>query len=217
MRTSFLSQSITVISEFERQYFAPNSSKNECSLCGGNLEAIYSNNKIIKCNNTCETGEEEKCLTCYREKNECKSCNIGYKLVNGKCKIDYALKITYLSTSVNELVTLISAPTSFYSVEKMIIDGKIFTRTKSYNFPNIGNHTVYYIFSKTLRPSNRALFQNLNRITEVSFSNFDEYIPDIDFELMFSNCINLISVDLSKFAVGTKANFNLHYRAAKSS
>ena len=181
---------------------------NECSLCGGNLETIYSNNKIIKCNNTCETGEEEKCLTCYRDKSECKSCNIGYKLVNGKCKVDYTLKITYLSTYENELVTLIS---SVYRVEKMIIDGKVITPTKSYNFPNIGNHTVYYKFSKTLRPSNRALFQNLNRITEVSFSNFDEYIPDIDFELMFSYCTNLISVDLSKFAVGTKANFNLHY------
>ena len=182
--------------------------KNECSLCGGNLEAIYSNNKIIKCNNTCEIGEEEKCLTCYRGKNECKSCNIGYKLVNGKCKTDYTLKITYLSTSVNESVKLIY---SIYRVEKMIIDGIIVTPVTSYNFPNIGYHTVYYKFMETYAPSNRALFQNLNSITEVSFSNFDEYIPDIDFELMFRYCTNLTSVDLSKFAVGTKANFNLHY------
>ena len=60
---------------------------NECSSCG-NLKSIYYNNKIIKCNYTCETGDEEKCLTCDKDKDECISCNTGYKLVNGKFKPD---------------------------------------------------------------------------------------------------------------------------------
>jgi hypothetical protein len=81
---------------------------NECSSCG-NLKSIYNNNKIIKCNNTCETGDEEKCLTCDKDKDECTKCNNGYKLVNGKCKSDYLIKASYLSTSPNDQVNLFSS------------------------------------------------------------------------------------------------------------
>ena len=63
---------------------------NECSSCG-NLSSIYYNNKIVKCISTCETGDEEKCLTCNTDKDECLNCNTGYKLVNGKCKPDYLI------------------------------------------------------------------------------------------------------------------------------
>ena len=59
---------------------------NECIKCGSGIEPIFENGKIIKCNNPCEVGEGEKCLSCYEDKNECKTCNIGYNLTSsGKC------------------------------------------------------------------------------------------------------------------------------------
>ena len=38
----------------------------------------------------CEIGDEEKCHKCHR--NECASCNLGFKLSKGKCIIDYSIK-----------------------------------------------------------------------------------------------------------------------------
>ena len=64
---------------------------NECISCG-DLENIYENGKIIECKNTCETGPGEKCLTCYEDKIACKSCNTGYKLVDGKCRPDFLIE-----------------------------------------------------------------------------------------------------------------------------
>jgi hypothetical protein len=49
---------------------------NECISCG-DFDSVYDdNNKIIKCNKICETGEEDKCLTCEGDTNNCGSCNI---------------------------------------------------------------------------------------------------------------------------------------------
>ena len=117
---------------------------NECTSCG-NLKNVYYNNKIIKCNNTCELGED--CIECYKDKNECKKCNNGYKKVNGICKPDYFIKAIYLSSSDGEEVTLFN---SWYtsSVIRMIIDGNNITPTSKYNFPKEGSHTVYYKFKK---------------------------------------------------------------------
>ena len=64
---------------------------NICTDCG-NLVSVIENGKIIKCNTPsknkilCEIGQEEKCLTCVENKKECKTCNIAYKLVEGKCE-----------------------------------------------------------------------------------------------------------------------------------
>ena len=55
---------------------------------------------------TCETWEEEKCLTCDKVKNICSSCNIGYKLVNGLCKPDYFIKAVFKTIQVGDNVEL---------------------------------------------------------------------------------------------------------------
>ena len=135
-------------------------------------------------------------------------CEEGYKLVNGKCKADYLIKATYLSVSPNEQVDLISS--SSY-ISQMIIDGKIITPTEKYNFPEKGYHTIYYKFRKATysTSSNIRFFRNKNRLITVSFSDFDDYIPDISFEDIFCQCTNLTSVDLSKIALNLNKNYNL--------
>ncbi len=62
------------------------SSLNGCTSCFPGLKPIYRNNKIIECHNPCQTGAGDKCLTCYKNINKCKSCNTGYTLTSsGKC------------------------------------------------------------------------------------------------------------------------------------
>ena len=180
---------------------------NECTSCG-NLKSVYYNNKIIKCNKTCEIGDEEKCLTCYTDKIECKTCNIGYKLVNGKCKPDYFIKAIYYSSPDQEEVDLINLR-YLDRVSRMIIDGKNIAPTSKYNFPKEGYHTIFYKFKKVLDNSGvTSLFSGLDRIFSVNFSEFNEYIPDITFENMFSGCTNLTSVDLSKITLNLNFNAN---------
>ena len=171
--------------------------KNDCYSCGS-LQSIYNNNKIIKCNNTCETGDEEKCLTCHNNKSECQSCNIGYQLVKGKCKSEYLIKVTYFTISPNEEIEL----TDMYKldIKKMLIDGENVSPTQNYNFPEKGNHTVYFGFFLWTIMYNYYLFYGNERIISASILNFDEYIPCISFTGMFSGCTNLISVDISKIS-----------------
>ena len=183
---------------------------NECYSCGS-LESIYNNdNKIIKCNRICETGDEEKCLTCYENKAECKSCNIGYKLVKGKCKADYLIKVTYLTISPNEEINL-RYESRDWDISKMIIDGENVSPKWQYTFPEKGYHTVYFNFMEYIPLTfglSTYIFSENERIVSATFLNFDEYFPMIDFEGMFSNCINLTSIDFSRISLNYKLNFN---------
>ena len=169
---------------------------NECITCGYKLIPVTKNNKIIKCNYTCEIGEEEKCLICSNKTNECEKCNLGYKLKDGKCEINYLIKATYTSYSEDEPITLIANQNT--KITQMIVDGKNITPIKTYDFPERGDHTVYFLFGKVTSSSSTGIFRNLDRLKSIHFSDFNEYFPDINFKWMFTDCINLISVDLSK-------------------
>ena len=177
-------------------------SNNQCTDCG-DLESVYLNGKIIACNNTCETGLEEKCLSCHKSKIECTSCNIGYKLVNGKCKPDFFIKAIY-DVKKTGYWDLFYASKSYFT--QLIIDGKNITNTeKSYYFETIGEHIAYFKFRMTGGSSSNmnSLFYENEYLKTVVFSSFDEGLsnnkhPDFSFSATFQNCKNLISVDFSK-------------------
>ena len=83
----------------------------------------------------------------------------------------------------------------------MIIDGKNITPIYKYNFPEKGYHTVYIKFKKaTSNPSVESIFSQMDRLISITFSNFDDYIPNISFRQMFYKCTNLTSVDLSNIS-----------------
>ena len=68
---------------------------NICHSCKYSLEPLYRDGKIVSCDYTCITGEEEKCATCLKE-NICSSCNEGYMLIKGKCIFYYySFRATY--------------------------------------------------------------------------------------------------------------------------
>ena len=207
---------------------------NECISCG-DLTNIYENGKIIECKNSCEIGPGEKCLTCEEDKIECKSCNTGYKLINGKCRPDFLIEAVFQTNADGDVIDLFSINNN---VIQMIIDGENITAIRDkrqYLFKKAGNHTVYLKFRKRYDYSysyTNVIFFNSQKLIYAAFSDFDEYISDISFNNLFQSCTNLISVDLSKIAMNTKGsstymfegctnlvfvNFNLNFYQARNS
>ena len=117
----------------------------ECFDCG-NLQSVYENNKITECK--CTIGEDENCSKCDYDTNECEQCNIGYELINGKCKTDYFLKVVYYVDNAEEEIELIN---DIQTITHMYIEGeKIITywnTENTYKFKEAGNQTVYFQFN----------------------------------------------------------------------
>ena len=186
----------------------------ECIDCG-DLIPVYEKGKFKECN--CETGLEEKCLTCDKILNQCTSCNIGYKLVNGECKQDFFIKATYyISIEGYWELFYYDYHKKHKSISQLILDGKIInTITEKYNL-EIGEHIAYFKF-RLVRTSYYTYFFGGNKfLKSVTFSDFNEsfprYIPDIAFTSMFENCENLISVDFSKIAYSFLATINYLFK-----
>ena len=120
-------------------------SENICESCDFNLIPFYKDGIIQKCEYDCQEGKEDMCLSCDKIKNICLSCNPGYKLVNGKCIINYSFKATYYSNISNENVKLINyIPTK---IVEMKVDNKIVFPSLNYTFQKIGYHYVYILFN----------------------------------------------------------------------
>ena len=92
---------------------------NICTECYPPFVPVKNNKS---CEIPCEEGNDEKCLTCDREENIWSSCNIGYKLVNGKCKLNYSFKAEYISGN-NENIKFINFNEN-WQIEEMYIDEK---------------------------------------------------------------------------------------------
>ena len=134
-------------------------------------------------------------------------CNLGYKLIDDKCIVDYFIKAVYVSKG-NEKVKLISDSFQMNKISKMIIDGKSREPTQFYTFDSRGDHSVYYSFTPYQTNSydskengGSSLFSGIEKLTYAEFSDFNENYPDVRFDSMFKNCTNLKYVDLSKISI----------------
>jgi hypothetical protein len=76
-----------------------------CISCYSSFIPIYQNNIIKYCEYPCYENEKDKCLT-YGN-NKCSSCDIGCKLINGKCILNYSFKAKYNCTNINQNISLI--------------------------------------------------------------------------------------------------------------
>ena len=154
---------------------------NECIDCGYYV-GVYNGSKISKCNNTCV---------------------IGYKLVNNTCRPDFFVNATF---EANKGATIDLFYSWFKSyITQMYIDGKKINEiTSNYQFESSGNHIVYLKINKAddyISSLQNHLFYDNQHLISVSFTDFDDYIPNVSFEAIFYNCKNLISVDLSKIKI----------------
>ena len=177
----------------------------ECFDCG-NLQSVYENNKITECK--CTIGEDENCSKCDYDTNECEQCNIGYELINGKCKTDYFLKVVYYVDNAEEEIELIN---DIETITHMYIEGekiiKYWNTKNTYKFKEAGNQTVYFQFNYRSYYNN-LYFKDNKYIISAEFSDFNEDKGDIIFYSMFAGCTNLAKVDFSKLSYPSEVNLN---------
>ena len=147
--------------------------------------------------NKCETGEEEKCWICHEKKNICISCNIGYKLVNGKCILNYSFKAIYFAEKGKESIQIMNSQIN--KVIKMKIDNEIVKPCLDYTFNSSGIHEVYILINLTDIKSLNKMFNGINKIISISFTK--EFNTEIitDMAYMFNNCNSLTSINISFF------------------
>ena len=184
-------------------------SSNECIDCGI-LESIYEDGKIISCKYSCQEGIEDKCLKCLNE-NECESCNIGYRLVNGKCKIDYFIKAVYQTKADGDNVRLADG-TSY--IDYMIIDGKqISSPITQHLFEDKGDHIVYFKLKQNI---GSIKFYDCVNLISVTYTDFNQYKPGLNFGSLFSRCNKLTSVDFSNIYYDYNVSSSLMFLECES-
>ena len=158
------------------------------------------NSGIDKNFQKCETGDEEKCLTCDENKNECSSCNLGYELKNGKCILNYSFKAIYHTNKENENIFLFSN-FALENINQMIIDGKEINPTNNYTFSTIGEHTLYLFTNLTgiyFFPLNK-MFSGINKMKYITFTNLFDTQHAVTMNGMFEECSSLTSLNISFF------------------
>ena len=157
----------------------------------------------------CQKDDIRECNTGYKlidsecQKDDIRECNTGYKFKDGECLVDYFIKATYVSNT-DEKVKLISDDYQLNKINKIIIDDIEEQPTKFHTFKVGGEHTAYFSFSPYKKSSSRGgngLFNGVVNLLSVEFSDYNENYPDVTFDSMFKNCINLKSVDLSKISL----------------
>ena len=148
----------------------------------------------------CDKGENGKCLTC--EGDHCGSCNIGYKLKEGKCIFTYSFKATYEATNLNKMIKLFN-----YDEKKTFKIVNIQFKGKNYNsittnffpFPGEGKYEVYVLLDITESTSFYQMFYYLKGLISISFSEDFNTKNITNMAEMFEYDSNVVSVNISSF------------------
>ena len=133
-----------------------------------------------------------------KSENKANECELGYKLVDGKCVINYSFKAEYEIHKDNEKMELTKSLKPEVILE-LIIDGENVKPTNNYVFQKKGTHTVYMLLDMDKIETLESMFSGLISFATVTFSelfNSDKFTSMVN---MFRNCKSLREVDLSKF------------------
>lgn len=185
-----------------------------CKLCSGSsLNTICSecenyakadNEGDIKSCNV-QTGEGPLCKS--TNNNECSSCNDGYLLQNGKCVLNYHFKAVFKTRINNENIKLIDK--FYYAIDEMTVDGiKLDKKVKTFTFEKKGEHIVYYKLKTLESDSLIGMFEGLNKMTSISFSELFDFSGIKNINRMFYNCQSLKNIDLSNINLLNIENMN---------
>ena len=143
-----------------------------------------------------QLGSGPLCKNIDSNKNECTNCNDGYLYTEGKCILNYDIKAVFKTRTKNENIKLIQ---KFYQyIKEMTVDGnKLNKPVKTYTFTDKGEHIVYYKIRIPENGSLNGMFEGLNKMISISFSENMELENITQMNRMFYNCQNLQSIDLS--------------------
>ena len=128
---------------------------------------------------------------------------------------DYFIKATY-SSKESETIRLISNEYDLKKIKTIFIDGELLNPKKSHTFNEGGQHIIYYSFNylsdHSLNSEGKGLFNGITNLIKIEVSNFSENYPDISFQGMFNNCINLQTADFSQM----RLNYDFYYKFYQS-
>ena len=177
-----------------------------CNICKKSFKPIYDKNKQIKsCTKACETGKDEKCLKC--KKNKCSDCNTGYKLMAGKCILNHSIKAIF-KTNKKSLETILMNKKYEKNIIELIIDDKEVKPSYKYTFNKNGKHIVFILINTLDLDSVDMMFFNEPELISIAFTKKFETTNLLNMKGMFKDCINLESIDLSYFKAKNTKDFS---------
>ena len=143
--------------------------------------------------------EEENCLNFDKKNNLCKTCFIGFLLINGKCILNYSFKATFRTEKKNEVILVNKFNLDF--IDEMIIDNiTLNTTCNYYKFSHPGEHIVYILLYSLSGVTNKIdnLFSGITQMISISFTEKFDTKNIINMNSFFEECSSLVSIDLSK-------------------
>ena len=127
---------------------------------------------------------------------------------------DFSFKANYHSDNENEIVQLLNLIPS--EITKMIIDNKEVEPCLSYNFTEIGNHTIYVLIDISYSTSLSKMFYNIQKLDSIIFTDKFNTEKITSLDSMFYGCISLNSIDISKFILSSVTTMSKIFYECKS-
>ena len=145
---------------------------------------------------------------------KCLICQPNYKLVRGRCVINYSIKAVYHSDYKNEKIPLIYKLPS--EIIEMTVDNIKVKPSTSYTFRKIGYHTVYFLLDLSKAESLSSMFYSIDKLSGISFTPLFNSENITDISSMFLFCISLQYIDLHNFNTINVENMNQAFRHVES-
>ena len=171
---------------------------NLCLSCINSFVPNYKGKEIQKCVYNQEQNEQGVCINFNSQNKKCSKCDVGYKLVNNKCEINYSFKAIY-HVDKPEKVRIINKKYIKF-IDTIIFKGRSIKKKSShYYFPSPGNYEVYILMNLKKCDSLKEMFLYAKNLYIISFTEKFNTISIKDMTKMFSHCNKLTYVDLSHF------------------
>ena len=187
---------------------------NICSKCKKDFIPVYeekneNNNKVIKsCVKNSDISEIEKNSSYdMKDINVGANCDIGFKLENGKCILNYSFKAIYKTHKSEETVVLIHK-NYINEIIELIIDKKNVTPSYNYTFEKRGTHEVLMLLNTNNLETNKMMFYNISNLISINFTNLFDTSNILNMKGMFKDCFNLKSLNISVFITSKVTDFS---------
>ena len=113
-----------------------------------------------------------------------------------KKKDDYFIKAIYISEVSNITVKLISDNFNINKIKKIKINDSNMKPTRTFTFNEVGQYTIYYSFNSFSKDSSlydgNGIFNGIENLIFVEFTEYDDNYPDVRFYEMFKNCVKRV-------------------------
>ena len=144
-----------------------------------------------------ENNEKDKCITYNENKTECIDCDLGYKLYEGECIINYSFKAIYATKKRKENIYLINYIPN--DIIEMVVDGKEVKPCKNFTFEDKGKHIIYVLIDISSVESLSYMFYKINSLVSISFTEKFNTTKIKNMNYLFSFCSSMTNINLNQF------------------